>query len=186
MLKNTVFSVALALLIALTVNKLIPPSVDPVLTMVLSKSNGQINRIDQARHISDTRTHLIDRVEFNADNHFKHPTLGILGWSEYFYADINTQFKVTKASRYRFEVGSDDGYQLEIDGNIICEHKRDRPFQRNTCMQPLNAGKHQLTLRYFQGYGNAGLTFKAAPEGVSKLRFWGEDIKGISYHPPTK
>ena len=184
MLKNTIFSALLLVFIALTINQLIPPSVDPVLKMVLSKSQGQINQIDQPRQISDSRTLLIDRVELNANNYFKHPELGVLGWSEYFYADITTSFTVAEPSRYRFEVGSDDGYQLEIDGDIICQYKRDRPFRRNTCMHRLNAGQHQLTLRYFQGYGNAGLTFKAAPDGVNKLKFWGEKIKGIDYQAP--
>ncbi|WP_049723660.1 PA14 domain-containing protein [Gilvimarinus polysaccharolyticus] len=186
MLKNTIFSCILMALIILTVNKLIPPSVEPILALTLSKSADKIDQIDQPRKISDTRTRLIDRVELNAGNRFKHPVLGVLGWSEYFYADINSQFEVAKTSRYRFEVGSDDGFQLEIDGKIICEYKRDRPFQHNTCMRRLTDGRHQLTLRYFQGYGNAGLTLKAAPDGESKLKFWGEQIKGITYQAPQQ
>lgn len=186
MLKNIVFSCLLALAVVATVNKLIPPSVKPVLTLVLSKNAEQIRQIDQPRQITDTRHLLIDRVELNSNNRFKHPTLGVLSWSENFFADIDTQFTVAKKSRYRFEVGSDDGYQLEIDGKIICQFQRDRPFQRNTCSHQLSAGQHRLVLRYFQGYGNAGLTLKAAPEGVNKLKFWGTKINGVRYLKPSQ
>lgn len=184
MIKNTVFSVLLAFFAILVVRQITPPSVDAVLTLTLSKSAGQINQIDQPRNVAKRQTLLIDRVELHADNKFKHPTLGVLGWGEYFYADINTNFTVAKDADYRFEVGSDDGFQLAIDGRVICEHKHDRPFQLSTCRQSLKAGAHRLALQYFQGYGNAGLTLKAG-RASGTLTFWGEPIKGINYQPPT-
>jgi hypothetical protein len=184
MIKNTVFSVLLAFFAALVIRQMLPPSVDAVLTLTLSKSAGPVSQIDQPRNIAKRQTLLIDRVELHADNQFKHPTLGVLGWGEYFYADINTNFTVAKDAEYRFEVGSDDGFQLAIDGRIICEHKLDRPFQLSTCNLPLKAGAHRLALQYFQGYGNAGLTLKAG-RASGKLTFWGESIKGIHYQPAT-
>ena len=181
--KNTVVSAALLLCIALIVLRLIPPSVDPVLKLVLYKNTSNITRLDQARTISEIKTIYIDRLELNQNNAFSHPKLGLLAWGENFFADITTEFTVKNAGNYRFVVGSDDGFALSLDNNKLCSFDRDRPFNRQTCYATLSEGKHTLQLTYFQGFGNAGLTWQYGPADNSKLKFWGQEQAGIRFLP---
>lgn len=181
--KNSVFSALLALAAIMMIVRFIPASVDENLTLLLSKNGDTITRIDTPRQIEATRTVMIDKVQLNENNRFKHPVLGVLGWNEDFFADITTRFKVTQPGRYRFVVGSDDGFSLHIDDKLLCQHLSDRPFRKQSCYRRLSEGEHTLKLSYFQGYGNAGLSLEAAAQGEGKPRYWGETIKGIEYLP---
>ncbi len=179
--KNTVFSLLLAGCALIIIVRVIPPSVDENLTLTLSKNRVNITGIDQPRNISESRTVRIDKVDLHHDNRFKHSVLGMLGWTEDFYADIETRFKVTETARYRFMVGSDDGFSLSIDGKRLCQYPKDRPFSKQSCYRELSAGQHTLTLSYFQGFGNSGLTLEAGRANGDKPKFWGEKIAGIDY-----
>ncbi|WP_020210227.1 PA14 domain-containing protein [Gilvimarinus chinensis] len=179
--KNTVFSVLLASCALLIIVRVLPPSVDENLTLVLSKSQINITAINAKRDISATRTVMIDKLDLHHNNRFKHPKLGMLGWTEDFYADIETRFEVKKPDRYRFMVGSDDGFSLSIDGKRLCHYPKDRPFSKQSCYRELSAGPHTLTLSYFQGFGNSGLTLEAGRANGDKPKFWGEKIAGIEY-----
>lgn len=181
---NHFFSALLVSCACLIIWRLIPPSVDANFTLSLSKSRDNIEKINQPRNVSDTRQLNIDRIELNLDNHFKHATLGALGWAEHFYADIESRFRVSEPGRFRFLVGSDDGFRLSIDGRLLCQYPTDRPYRKQSCYQTLSAGEHTLELSYFQGYGNAGLTLEASKDGDSKARFWGDKIEGIEYIQP--
>ncbi|UTF61494.1 PA14 domain-containing protein [Gilvimarinus sp. DA14] len=181
MSKNTIFSLLLFICALLIIVRVIPPSVDENLALVLSKSRSNITNINHSRNISDTRTVMIDKVELNQDNRFKHPVLGVLGWTEDFYADIESRFRVTEKGRYRFMVGSDDGFSLKIDNKRLCQYPKDRPFSKQSCYRLLDVGEHTLTLSYFQGFGNSGLTLEAGLANGAKPKFWGEDISGIEY-----
>lgn len=179
--KNSVLSALLLIVVVLIVNQLIPPSVDAVISLKLSKNKDQIKSIDQTRDITLTKEMMIDVVNLAEKNHFSHPVLGVLGWGENFFADIETTFMVKKEGRYRFEVGSDDGFELKIDDKRLCIFKGDRPFKKRICSVKLDAGKHRLHLSYFQGYGNAGLTLKYTDSPSNSLRFWGKASNFIEY-----
>ncbi len=179
--KNAVFSAFLLATLALIVNQLIPPSVDEVIELTLSKNKTHIKSIHQKRIITETRVVMIDEVDLTEKNHFRHSVLGTLGWGEDFFADIETKFQVHESGRYRFEVGSDDGFELKIDNKITCQFKNDRPFKKNSCIVSLTEGAHVLRLSYFQGFGNAGLSLKYASSTTGKLYFWGEASTAISY-----
>jgi PA14 domain. len=183
---NTVFSALLAILFIIIVNKITPPSVDGVIELVLMKSRSHITSIDQTRSISDTRSILIDEVNLYDKDRFFHPKLGLLGWSNDFFAEINTDFTVKEKGGYRFLVGSDDGFALEIDGKRICSFSGDRAYSKQVCRVTLDQGDHQLKLSYFQGYGNAGLTLQYQPSGKSKMRYWGENSKQIKIKKAKK
>lgn len=179
--KNHVLSALLIVVAFSIVNRLIPPSVDAVIAVTLSKNKDQIKSIDQDRNITTTKELMIDVVDLAEKNRFSHPVLGILGWGENFFADIKTNFEVKKSGRYRFEVGSDDGFELKIDEKSLCLFKGDRPFKKRVCNIQLEKGEHTLHLSYFQGYGNAGLTLKYADSPTSSLRFWGKSSNAILY-----
>ncbi|MDO3388299.1 PA14 domain-containing protein [Gilvimarinus sp. SDUM040013] len=181
---NTLFSVLLVGVVALIGYRLMPPMVEANFTLTLSKSRGNIEKINQPREISATETVAIDRVKLNEKSRFQHKKLGPLGWSEHFFADIVSRFVVEEEGRYRFLVGSDDGFRLAIDGRVLCQYATDRPFRKQSCYQSLGAGEHTLELNYFQGYGNAGLTLEAAKDGEQAPAYWGDDIAGIQYITP--
>lgn len=182
--RNTIFSAVLFVTFAAIIYRLLPPWVEPNFLLRLSKNQEAIEQINQPRQISATRQIRIDRVELNKGNRFQHPKLGPLGWSENFFADIESRFNVTETGRYRFLVGSDDGFRLTIDGKLLCQYPGDRPFRKQSCYQTLTEGEHALELSYFQGYGNAGLTLEVARDGSQTTRYWGEDIEGIEYIRP--
>lgn len=184
--KDSFLSGFLIFVALLVVDRLIPPSVDPVIAMTLSKNKAQINSINQKRDIEKTKEYMIDVVDLSLKNRFNHPVLGVLGWGENFFADINTTFTVSEKGLYRFEVGSDDGYELKVDGRKLCSFKKGRPFKTKICRARLIKGQHKLLLNYFQGYGNAGLTLKVSDGPKGELIFWGEDSDTISYLPPEK
>ncbi|MBU2885648.1 serine protease [Gilvimarinus agarilyticus] len=182
--RNTIFSVLIAATVSVIIYRLIPPSVEPNFTLTLSKSRNNIVKINQPRTISESREMVIDRIELNERSRFQHPKLGPLGWSENFFADIESRFKVTESGRYRFLTGSDDGFRLAIDGNVLCQFPGDRPYRKQACYQTLEVGEHLLELNYFQGYGNAGLTLEVTKSDVKSPQFWGEKIEGIEYIQP--
>lgn len=182
--RNTVFSAVLLITLAAIIYRLLPPWVEPNFLLRLSKNEVAIEQIHQPRQISATRQVMIDRIELNKGNRFGHPKLGPLGWSENFFADLESRFTVTETGRYRFLVGSDDGFRLSIDGKLLCQFPGDRPFRKQSCYQTLTEGEHTLELHYFQGYGNSGLTLEVARDGEKTPRFWGEKVKGIAYIRP--
>lgn len=180
--KNTLVSAILLLAFIAIIARFLPPFVKPVLQLTLSKNSEHITRIDQPRKISDTQTLWVDKLNLHHNHSFAHPKLGPLGWSENFFVDLDSTFTVETPGRYRFVVGSDDGFVLKVNGKELCQFQRDRPYQRQTCFINLNKGEHQLHLSYFQAYSQAGLTLEFAPAGGGKsLKYWGERIKGVRY-----
>lgn len=182
--QNTVFSLLLAASIILIGYRLLPPQVDGNFTLTVSKNRTNIEKINQPRDISASKTRLIDKIKLHEGNRFAHKKLGPLGFGEHFFADITSTFTVSEDSRYRFLVGSDDGFRLAIDGRVLCQFATDRPFRKQSCYQTLSAGQHTLELNYFQGYGNAGLTLEAAKDGEQAPEYWGREISGIEYIAP--
>lgn len=180
---DTVLSLTLVAVTLAIVIRLIPPMVDERFILSMKKNAEHITRIDQPRQIEATRTVGVDRLELIDRNRFAHPTLGPLGWGEDFFVDIDSRFTVSEAARYRFLVGSDDGFELRIDGQLVCRHPGDRPYSKQSCYRRLDAGEHRLELSYFQGYGNAGLTLEAGRISTAP-RYWGTEIDGIEYAAP--
>lgn len=94
--RNTVFSAVLLITLAAIIYRLLPPWVEPNFLLRLSKNEVAIEQIHQPRQISATRQVMIDRIELNKGNRFGHPKLGPLGWSENFFADLESRFTVTE------------------------------------------------------------------------------------------
>lgn len=180
--KNTLLSIFIGLAFVAIIARFVPPYVKPVLKLELHKNQVAITRLNQPREITDSRTQWVDRLDLHHRNGFAHPKLGPLGWNENFFVDLDSTFSLAEAGNYRFVVGSDDGFSLSLDGRELCRHLRDRPYRRQSCHVSLDAGEHRLQLRYFQGYGQAGLTLEFGPTAANgKLRFWGEHIEGVAY-----
>lgn len=179
--KNTVFSALLATVVVLIAIRITPVSVDENVKIVISKNRTNITNIYQQRDIERTKTVMIDKVNLLVKSRFAHPKLGnIADASDDFFVDIDQTITVKNADSYRFLIGTDDGFSLNIDGKLICEHLGDRPYSIQTCLTHLTEGKHQFQLSYFQGFGNSGLTVEYA-RGDSTQYWFGEDSDAIHF-----
>lgn len=179
--KNSVLSVLLGLLIIAVLFRITPAYVDPVIKLVISKNRATITNIHQPRDIELTKEAMVDKLDLADKNKFRHPKLGELGYTNDFFVDVNHEITVKKEGEYRFYVSSDDGFSLNIDGKMLCEHVRDRPLTTQSCLTRLSVGKHQVNLVYFQGFGNAGLRVEYASTKDDDMHTFGEDSKYITF-----
>ncbi len=179
--KNTIFSALLALVTILILVRITPVTVDPVVKLVISKNRVSIGNIYQARDIEVTREVMVDRLNLEEKSRFRHPKLGnVATYTDDFFVDVNHTITVKQADTYRFLMGSDDGFSLRIDGKLICEHLKDRPYSVQVCMTHLNEGQHQVAISYFQGFGNSGFTVQYA-RGDEKPNWFGDDSKSVKF-----
>lgn len=180
--KNSFFSLLLILIASLIVIRLIPPGVDPVLTLIISKNRTNITSISQARDIQVTKEVKVDVLNLAEKSRFMHPVLGELGYGNEFFVDVNATMQVQQAGRYQFFVSSDDGFILTINGKEICRFNGSRPLAAQTCQVNLTEGENQFQLNYYQGYGNAGLKVEYRKADTSK-RYWvGQNSPYIKFH----
>lgn len=179
--KNWFFSVALALVSALIIYRIIPITVDPVVKLVISKNRVSISNIYQQRDIENTKEVWVDVLNLEYKSRFSHPKLGnIADYAEDFFVDVDHKITVKKTDTYRFLVGSDDGFSLKVDGKLLCEHLGDRPFTVQPCVVHLTEGEHQVQVSYFQGYGNSGFTVEYA-RGDENPRWFGDDSSSVKF-----
>ena len=179
--KNSVFTALIALTVIIILVRITPVTVDPVVKLVITKNRVSISNIYQQRDIEFTREVTIDRLNLLDKSRFSHPKLGnIATYSDDFFVDVVHQITVKKADTYRFLVGSDDGFSLNIDGKLVCEHLGDRPYTIQPCLLFLNEGSHQVNISYFQGFGNSGFTVEYA-RGDEKQKWFGEDSDSVKF-----
>ena len=179
--KNWFFSLALALVSALIIYRIIPITVDPVVKLVISKNRVSISNIYQQRDIENTKEVWVDKLNLEYKSRFSHPKLGnVADYAEDFFVDVDHKITVKKTDTYRFLVGSDDGFSLKVDGKLLCEHLGDRPFSVQPCVVHLAEGEHQVQVSYFQGYGNSGFTVEYA-RGDESPHWFGEDSSSVKF-----
>ncbi|MFP6887186.1 MAG: PA14 domain-containing protein [Opitutales bacterium] len=73
---------------------------------------------------------------------------------------------VPNTGRYSFELGSDDGSRLEVNGKRIIDHDGPHPHSPKTGGINLKPGDHNLRLAYFQGSGPSSLALRWRGPGV--------------------
>jgi PA14 domain len=179
--KNIVLSALLAVMMGVILNRVIPPHVDAVFSLVISKNRVGITDIHQARDIEMTKTVMVDRIDLADKSRFRHAKLGEIGYANDFFVDIDSPFSVKVAGDYIFYVGSDDGFVLNVDNKKLCEWTHDRPLTIDNCRVHLTEGEHQFKLSYFQGYGNAGLTMSYANADNGTQYLAGKNSKYIKF-----
>lgn len=179
--KNSSLSILLALVIIAILWRITPIYVDPVITLVISKNRAQISTLHQPRDIEMSREVMVDNLNLYEKSRFRHPKLGEIGYGDQFFVDVNHEFTVKVAGQYRFNIASDDGVSVVIDGKLLCEFQQDRPFTMQSCPISLTAGKHQFKLSYFQGYGQSGLTVEYMNTTDDKSYFFGDDSKYMAF-----
>lgn len=179
--KEVGFSVLLVLFIGMAIHKSTPPMVDKVFALTISKNKTPISNVFQERDISQTKTVWVDKLMLKDGARLVHPKLGLIGFSDSYFIDVESEFTVKQAGVYYFIPGSDDGFALEVNGERLCAFEKDRPYSTQRCRIELEEGKHTFKLSYFQGGGHSGLTLAYQFKGDRKRRWVGENSKYIRF-----
>ena len=97
---------------------------------------------------------------------------GVTKRFEWFGINYEGKFWIEKAGLYKFELTSDDGSLLYIDGAQIIDNDGMHPAQTRTGSVELAHGPHDIRVRYFQGPRyDVALVLKVAPPGESMRVF---------------
>jgi len=76
---------------------------------------------------------------------------GVTDRFEWFAIDYTGRFHITNAGRYQFQLMSDDGAILYIDGTKVVDNDGLHPVRRKEGSMKLSTGTHTIRLSYFQG-----------------------------------
>ena len=80
------------------------------------------------------------------------------GATDQFGLKVTGDFEVEEGGAYRFEIGSDDGALLYIDGELVVDNDGVHAFRREDGSIELDPGSHSIELLYIENTGQAGLT----------------------------
>ncbi len=159
---------------------------DGNVNVTIVKQKGGIPHLDTVRRAASVKTIPVRTVNFKPGRMLENDQYGKLGYSTNFFLDVNSDFRVEKAARYRFNVWSDDGFRLKIDGKTVCEHPGDRPYSRTGCTVALSKGKHRFALNYFQGGGPMGLKVTYADMSGKHAHLVGENSDLMTFEKVRK
>ncbi len=179
--KEIGFFSALMLFAGVAIYKSTPAFISPVFELKISKNNAAIQTLSQVRDIGATKSLWVDKLMLRDGARLVHPKLGVIGFSDSFFIDIERDFTVKKSGYYTLLPGSDDGFSLDVDGKRLCSFETDRPYTVQPCRIELNEGVHTFKLSYFQGGGHAGLTLAYQADGEKKQYWFGENSRFIHF-----
>lgn len=172
---DTLVTLLLVLAAILIVIRILPPNVDRNLTLNIHKNKVAIEHLNQPRNIEFSKTVVLDKLDLSRGNRFAHAELGDVGFSDNFFAEVESEFQIKQGGEYRFLVASDDGFALAIDGEELCRYTGSRPIRTQVCRVRLEEGAHSFKLRYYQGVGHAGLKVQYRRKGDAELHWFGEN-----------
>ena len=179
--KEVGFSALMALFLGVAIYHSTPPMVDKVFALQIHKNKVPIKTVSQERDIVRSQTVWVDKLMLKDGARIVHPKLGVIGFGDTFFIDVESDFTVKKAGVYYFIPGSDDGFSLDVDGKRLCAYEKDRPYATQRCRVELDEGTHNFKLSYFQGGGHAGLTLAYQFKGDRKRRWVGENSRYLSF-----
>lgn len=123
----------------------------------------------------------LDDVDFNADPAFVEEVEEVNykagkngfydgGPEDYFAARMTGNFKAEKAGEYTFHLKSDDGSQLIINEELVVDHDgvHDAKTKKATVM--LEAGVHDIEVKYFENEGDASIDLDWEGPGFKKTQ----------------
>lgn len=76
---------------------------------------------------------------------------------------------VSRAGIYRFGISSDDGSILEIDSTVVVDHDGPHGATERTGDIALGAGRHRISVRFFEATGSEALSLRWRPPGATEL-----------------
>lgn len=86
--------------------------------------------------------------------------------AEHYGLKYSGSFTVPQAARYAFNLTSDDGSSLSIDGETIVLNDSSHAPRMVSASVDLEAGEHQAVIHFFQGGGGASLRLDYTAEGL--------------------
>lgn len=180
--KETGFSALLLVFALFALYESTPPMVSKVFELKIYKSNKAISKLDDPRDISAEKTVWVDHLMLKDGYHLVHPKLGAIGYGDNYFVDIDGVFTVKEAGKYLLYPGSDDGFSLAVDGKTLCQFLGDRAYATRSCRVNLDKGKHNFTLKYFQGGGHSGLTLAYRHEDAKTQKWFGDNSRYIKFN----
>jgi cytochrome c len=92
------------------------------------------------------------------------------GVQDQFVVELNGFINIDKSGRYEFQLNSDDGSELIVDGATIVNHDfLHGATQGKSDVVELKAGEHPIRLRMFDNWGDAQLTLKWKLPGTDEF-----------------
>ena len=115
--------------------------------------------------------------------------INLSGMSEGFAMVFEAEFEIKESGSYAFELGSDDGSKLFINGKELIDHDGLHAMTGKEGKVDLEPGLAKLRLEYFQGKGGKGLSLSVSGPGMDEVKLsrdargfdgadWGEWDKG--------
>ena len=92
---------------------------------------------------------------------------GVGGLARLYYAEFTTTLLIDTPGRYEFELTSDDGSQLLIDGQVVIDNDGLHAMVTRLGAINLDAGPVPMKVRYFQNEGGQGLDLGWRPPGAA-------------------
>lgn len=154
---------------------------DGAVTMKITQNRGAIATLDTPRKPLSTQKMNVKKIYFPQGRMLETPQYGKLGFSNNFFLDFRTYAQIKKKGIYLFDIRSDDGFRLKINGKTICAHPSNRPMRSTVCKVKLEPGRVGIALSYFQGGGPLGLEARVQGPGDKRSRFIGENTGNIVY-----
>ena len=87
---------------------------------------------------------------------------------DYYGFRFTTFIEIATDGNYTFYTNSDDGSKLYINDQLVVDNDGLRPPVEKSGTLTLKAGRHQLVLDYFEGYGNQSLSVSYKGPNLSK------------------
>ncbi len=103
---------------------------------------------------------------------------GVTDRFEWFAIDYSGRFWIDKPGPYRFELTSDDGSKLYIDGRMVVNNDGLHPPETRTGSVTLGGGIHRIRVSYFQGpRDEVALVLRVAGPGEEYRVFSTDEFK---------
>ena len=91
---------------------------------------------------------------------------------------FETQLDLAGAGKYRFELSSDDGSALEIDGKPVVLNDGIHPNTAVSAATDLTKGRHEMVVKYFEGGGEEELSLSIEGPRMPK-----QDLANLVHRP---
>jgi hypothetical protein len=83
---------------------------------------------------------------------------------------MTSDLEIQQAGSYTFELFSNDGSRMYLDGKLLINNDGLHGFIGKTGKAKLTKGKHKITIEYFQAGGGRGLELFYEGPGVERQR----------------
>ena len=155
-------------------------SADHIIKATIIQSKTPLRTIDSKVVPVKKETLWIDKLYFPVGNELRHPTYGYLGYKKNFVIYFDSVLDSLEDQEVTFAVYSDDGFRFWVDGKMVGEYPKDRPFRRSIVRVFLPKGEHRVRIKYFQGYGQLGIKVLFKTDKNS-FKLFGTDLNTLKF-----